>query len=138
VATSIASLLGYEAYGIEIEQELAGLSRQLAADHRIQAHFLNLSYLPEGFECYTGAGGTELVTPDMQAHAGDYHLAGAYHYQGMPCPTDEIDVFYVYPWPGEQEMMLELFDHLAADGAILLSCLGDGEIAAYQKIGAGW
>lgn len=139
VATCIARMLGYEAYGIEIEDELTALARQLAADHRIDVSYLNISYLPEGFECYQGAGGTELVTPDMQARAGGDRTAIApCHYQGMPCGTDEIDVFYVYPWPGEQEMMLELFDHLAADGAILLSCLGDGEIAAYQKLGAGW
>lgn len=142
VATCLASLLGYNAWGIEIEQELVEHARALISDQDIAAHILNLSYLPEGFEAYAGSGATELLTPEMQAHAGtprDNRLAQPpARYEGMPCDTDEIDVFYVYPWPGEQEMMLELFDHLATDGAILLCYLGDGEMAGYQQIGDGW
>lgn len=134
VATCLAALLGYEAYGIEIEPELTELSRRFAEDHGIEAHILTTSYLPEGFESYSGSGATELVTPAMEAGG----RITATRYQGMPFETDEIDVFYVYPWPGEQEMMLELFDLIAADGAILLAYYGDGEVAGYRKSAAIW
>ena len=55
-------------------------------------------------------------------------------YEGMPYTTDEIDLFFVYPWPGEQEFMQQLFDAVATEGAILLTNLEDGEISAHQKV----
>ena len=47
---------------------------------------------------------------------------------------DEIDLFYVYPWPGEQELMHALFETVAAEGAILVAYYGDKDIAAYRKV----
>ena len=55
-------------------------------------------------------------------------------YDGMPYSTDEIDLFFVYPWPGEQEFMQQLFEAVAGEGAILLTNLEDGEISAHQKV----
>ena len=55
-------------------------------------------------------------------------------YEGMDCDIDEIDLFYVYPWPGEQELMHDLFDAVAAEGAILIAYYGDKDIAAFRKI----
>lgn len=137
VATCLAAMLGYEAYGIEIEPELSALASGLAADHGIAAHILTESYFPEGYESYAGTGTTELLTPAMEA-GGNHRLQAGIRYPGMDFDTDEIDVFYVYPWPSEQEMMLELFDEVASDGAILLAYHGDGEVAGYKKNAGGW
>ena len=52
----------------------------------------------------------------------------------MECEVDEIDLFYVYPWPGEQELMHALFETVAAEGAILVAYYGDKDIAAYRKV----
>jgi hypothetical protein len=49
------------------------------------------------------------------------------------CP-DEIDVVYVYPWPGELEMVYDLFDAIASDGAILIMYQGPDELYVYQKV----
>ena len=51
----------------------------------------------------------------------------------MDIGLDEIDVFFVYPWPGEQEMMLKLFDSVASEDAILIAYYGDQEICIYRK-----
>ena len=51
----------------------------------------------------------------------------------MDRDTDEIDIFFVYPWPHEHEMMHELFEELASDGAILIAYYGEGEICVYRK-----
>ena len=54
-------------------------------------------------------------------------------YDGMGIGLDEIDVFFVYPWPGEQEMMLKLFQSVASEDAILIAYYGDHEICIYRK-----
>jgi hypothetical protein len=131
VGTCIASLLGYEAYGIEIEPSLADMSRDLAADSGIDVEIIEGSYIPDGFESYGGVGGEGLVLPEnfIGGEAG----GAAPSYEGMTFATDEIDVFFVYPWPGEQEFMQELFGALACEGAILIAYYGDNEICAYRK-----
>lgn len=136
VGVGLASLLGYEAFGIEIEPSLVRFARKLAHDTGVAAQFLEGSYLPEGFESYSGMGGEELVLPEhfLGGSSGLPHFAPTY--EGMPCPTDEIDVFFVFPWPGEQEFMQQLFEILAGDGAILLVYYGGSELCAYQKTAA--
>lgn len=133
VGTLLASLLGYEAYGIEIDPQLAERSRRLAAERNIAVTILNTSYLPDGYSSYPGVGGEELVPPD-QACGGARFNHQASRYPGMDFDTDEIDVFFVYPWPKEQEMMQDLFKAIASDGAILIAYYGDGEICVYQKV----
>ena len=49
-------------------------------------------------------------------------------------PDLQVDVFFVYPWPMEQEFMQELFDAVAVEGAILISYHKAGEICAFQKL----
>lgn len=132
IGTCMASMLGYEAFGIEIEPDLVEMSRKLAADAGIgNVQILEGSYIPDGFDSYGGVGGEGLVAPEDFISGDDRPFFPTY--DGMPYPTDEIDLFFVYPWPGEQEFMQELFAALAADGAILLAYYGDGEICAYRK-----
>ena len=127
VATSLAALLGYEAYGIEIEQSLLESAGDLARDLDVDSKFIHSSYMPEGVESYSGVGGEEIIQD---------HLGGeveALSYPGMGCEITEIDVFYVFPWPGEQEFMEDFFDKIAVEGAILMIYYGE-EIRAYRKV----
>ena len=134
VGACMAAMLGYEAYGIEIEASLADASDRLIADCGIEnVTILNTSYLPEGFESYAAVGGEELVLPENFSDHGE-GFDQVPIYEGMPYTTDEIDLFFVYPWPGEQEFMQQLFDAVATEGAILLTNLEDGEISAHQKV----
>ena len=64
VGTCLASLLGYESYGIEIEPSLIKASRKLAQDSNISVTIIERDYMPEGFECYEGSGGAELIRPE--------------------------------------------------------------------------
>lgn len=130
VATCMASLIGYEAYGIEIEPELADLGDQLAADFNIPAQILCTSYLPEGYEECDGVGGKDLLPPEATISRGDT-IDTTPSYEGLD--PDEVDVFFVYPWPGQEELMMDLFKSMTTEGAILLIYLGDREIAAYRR-----
>lgn len=129
----LASLLGYQAYGIEIDPDVVRYSRDLARSQNIAVTILETSYFPEGFSSYAGAGDDELILPPGYPEDGSAPRHWP-RYEGTDFDTDEIDVFFVYPWPKEHEMMVALFDAVAADGAVLIAYYGDGEICAYQKI----
>jgi len=133
IGTCLASLLGYESWGIEIEAQLVDISVDLASDLNIEANFLNTSYLPDGFESYEGVGGETLVREEGLSHPGDSHQSEPI-YDGMDRELAEVDVFHVYPWPYQQEFMHQLFDAVAVEGALLITYLGSGEMTAYRKI----
>lgn len=127
VATNMASLLGFEATGIELEDGLVAIAEALAETHQTGAEFIATSYIPEGFIEYEHIGGTDIVPDDSFGHQAEPP-----HYDGMDIPLNEVDVFFVYPWPGEQEMMLKLFEAVAGEDAILIAYLGDEEICIYR------
>ncbi|WP_193212928.1 hypothetical protein [Luteolibacter marinus] len=127
IATCIAALCGFEAHGIEIEEELFDLATGLASDQGIPVEFLNLSYLPDGYDESEGVGGKDLIIPEyLNTRDGSVPRPV---YDGLD--PDEVDLFYVYPWPGQERMMMDLFREVASPGAVLLMYNGEGEIAAY-------
>lgn len=133
VGACLASLLGYKSYGLEIEEDLVELAKELASDLEIKVENLCASYFPEGYGSYPAQGGAELMVPEPDSHWEEATVVVP-PYEGMDCEVDEIDLFYVYPWPGEQELMHGLFDAVAAEGAILIAYYGDKDIAAFRKI----
>ena len=138
VGACLAALLGYRSYGLEIENDLVVLARKLADDHGITVENLCASYFPEGYGSYPAQGGAELMIPEPDSCWGEA-VAAVPAYEGMDCEADEIDLFYVYPWPGEQELMHDLFEAVAADGAILIAYYGNQDIAVYRKaLGDDW
>ncbi len=132
VATGMAALLGYEATGIELRAGLVDIAQALLQSQSIAANFLCTSYIPEGFIEYETAGGSDVVPDDSFG----YHLDRSPVYRDALQEVDiaEVDVFYAYPWPGEQEMMLKLFDAVAGVDAILIAYFGDSDIGIYRKI----
>ena len=128
VATSLAAQLGFEATGIELEEGLVEIAESLAESHQTGAEFIATTYIPEGYISYDHVGGSDIVPDESFGHQ-----AGPPCYDGMDIGLDEIDVFFVYPWPGEQEMMLKLFESIASEDAILIAYYGDQEICLYRK-----
>ena len=135
IGSCFAALLGYEAYGVEIEPELAKASVELADDFDINIQIINDDYMPEGFECGKGIGGAELVRPEQQTF-GYGNFDEVARYEGMDHGLDEVDLFFIYPWPGEQEFVQEFFHAVAGDGAILLAYYGENDLSAYRKTAA--
>jgi hypothetical protein len=105
----------------------------MARDLNIAAEFLCTSYLPEGFESYAGVGGEELVQARTFTYPGEACEAEL-RYDGMPFDIAEIDLFFAYPWPDEQELMQQLFDAVAMEGAILVAYHSAKEICLYRKL----
>lgn len=125
-ATCLAALAGFEAHGIEIEEGLVERAKELAKVHGIDATFIESSFLPEGFDFLHTQGGRELLKP-RRTHCASYS------YEDMDWELEEVDLFYVYPWPEEQESTLALFDAVATEGAYLICYYGEGETCVYRK-----
>ena len=130
IATCMASLIGFEAYGIEIEDGLVKLSTELARDLSIPAEYLCTSYLPEGYEECEGIGGKDLLPPQAPT-SGGATIDITPLYDGLD--PGEVDLFFVYPWPGQEEFMMDLFDEVASEDAILLIYQADGETTVHRQ-----
>ena len=128
VATCLAAQLGFEATGIELEDGLVEIAESLAEKHQTGAKFIATTYIPEGYISYDHVGGSDIVPDESFGYQ-----VGPPSYDGMDIALDEIDVFFVYPWPGEQEMMLKLFKSVASEDAILIVYYGNQEICIYRK-----
>lgn len=123
VATTLAATLGFEAYGIEIEEKLASQATRLASTFELSTTIMERSYLPDGYEVSEGIGGA-----DLHRHSDNRAEAT---YDDLDLTT--VDLFFVYPWPGEEEFFMDLFAQVADLEAILLMYHGAGEIAAYRQ-----
>lgn len=98
VITIIADLLGFEAYGIEIEPDLVDIAESLAAECRSGARFVEGSFVPEDFRDEVHLLMSEYMTPTEGADA----------YGEMGLDIADFDLVYAYPWPGEEEWLIEM------------------------------
>lgn len=113
VIASMAAWLGFEACGIEIEENLVEEARRLADDFGHSASFVCGSFVPHGAESIVETA----VSSDvfwLNTEADD-----AYDQLGVD--PDDFDVVFAYPWPGEDDVITGLFDHCAAQGALLIT-----------------
>lgn len=110
VITIMADLLGYEAYGIELDGDLVGTARELAARYESGAVFAHGSFLPAGYVFRRADGDTRLGT------IGD----GPSGYLELGRPLEDFDVVFGYPWGGEAPMMRDLMKRYGSKRGVLL------------------
>lgn len=123
IASGMAELLGFDACGIEWEEELCRRATALRDARGLEFEWFHGSYLPEGYEVVQGMGGKDLVVPGGEA---------AEHPLYEFLDPAEVDLFFVYPWPDEEECMARLFSRIGGEGAVLLMYQGEGEISAWR------
>ena len=110
VITIMADLLGFEACGIELDAALVEVARDLARRAGSGARFAAGSFIPAGYEWKPEDGDGRMGT------IGD----GAPAYEEIGRPLEEFDLVYVFPWPGEEPLMLDLMRRRGGAGARLL------------------
>ncbi|MFT4541372.1 MAG: SAM-dependent methyltransferase [Planctomycetota bacterium] len=98
VITILADLLGYEAYGIEIEPLLLDRAESLSLHCGSKATFCEGSFVPTEYRDEIGLMSLDFPTKTE----GD----DAYAELGMK--ISDFDLVYVYPHPDEEEWMHEL------------------------------
>jgi hypothetical protein len=121
IITIMADLLGFEAYGIELDARLVETARELAAKHGSSARFAAGSFLPSGYRYRPRHGDGRLGT------IGD----GESGYRELGVPLDDFDLVYAYPWGGEEPMMLDLMKSYGGRDARLLMLAGS-EVRVYR------
>lgn len=123
VVACLASMLGFDAMGIEIEPELVTIANGLAEDHEIEAQFACGSFVPEGCEGLL----------DRQEDITWLRADGANAYEELGLEPDDFDVIFAYPWPGEEQIVFDLFAKTAAVGAILMTFHGQEGVRVVRK-----
>jgi len=110
VITIMADLLGFEAYGIELDADLVDTARELARKHGSSARFAAGSFLPAGYRWRPPSGDGRLGT------IGE----GPSAYPELGHPLDDFDLVFGYPWGGEEAMMFDLMKQYGSPDARLL------------------
>lgn len=110
VITIMASLLGFEAYGIEIDADLVDVARELARDFDSPARFAAGSLFPAGYRWRSSTGDWRLGTLGQ----------GRPGYAELGVPLEGFDLVFAYPWSGEEPIMQDLIARRGAPGARLL------------------
>ena len=120
VVTIMADLLGFEAYGIELDSRLVDIARALAKQYDSRACFAEGSFLPAGYRWRPSDGDGRLGTIGQ----------GPSGYPALGHPLDDFDVVYAFPWSGEEPMMRDLMRQYGRKGARLL-LHGDSDVRVY-------
>ena len=55
-------------------------------------------------------------------------------YDELELEPDDFDVVFAYPWPGEEQVIFDLFDDCAAVGALLLTYHGINDLRLQRKV----
>jgi hypothetical protein len=122
--TCLAALAGFEAIGVEIEKALVEVAESLALDHAIDVEFACGSFVPEGAE--------SLV--DILGEVTWLRTDGPDGYADLELDPDDFDVIFAYPWPGEEQVIFDLFEHSAAVGALLLTYHSQDGLRLKRKV----
>ncbi len=123
VITIMADLLGYDAYGIELDEELVAVAANMARRYDSGARFAAGSFLPEGYVWRPRDGDGRLGT------VGE----GASGYLRLGRSLDDFDLVYGYPWDGEDAVMHDLMRaHGGPDAGLVLQRVS-GEVQLYRR-----
>ncbi|MEM1356033.1 MAG: class I SAM-dependent methyltransferase [Planctomycetota bacterium] len=123
VVAGLASRLGLEACGIEIEHDLVHHGQRLLEDHGLDVPIVQGSFVPPG--------GDELV--DAVAQQAWLKTGETPAYDELELEVDDFELIFAYPWPGEEELVDLLFERFAAAGALLLTYHGMNEMRLQRK-----
>src|SRR5262249_55402470 len=111
VATIMASLMGIDAFGIEIEPGLIDRARQLSDKYQSRATFVEGTFIPEEYQ--------------WNAENADEHfrsrIDGPSGYDEMDMELRDFDLIYAYPWPDEEPLFFDIMKQCANKNAMLIT-----------------
>lgn len=110
VITIMADLLGFDAYGIELDADLVTTARALAERFDSRARFVAGSFLPTGYRWQPSHGDGRTGTLGT----------GSSGYVQFGLGLDDFDLVFGYPWDGEEPMMLDLMMRYGRPDAVLM------------------
>jgi hypothetical protein len=123
IVAGLASMLDLDACGIEIHAELVHEAQRLADHFKLQVQFICGSLVPPG--------GEELASQTFDFAWLSAASDNAYDDLGLD-PSD-FDIFFAYPWPGEENVIYSLFARFAAAGSLLVTYHGIQGLRVQRK-----
>jgi len=115
VVASLAAMLEFKSYGIEIEKDLVDASRRLAGDFGLPVVFVQGSFIPSSAKSCA-----EEAYADNNAEYSWLVTDADDAYDELGLDPADFDVVFAYPWPGEEFLIMSLFEKYAAEDALLL------------------
>jgi hypothetical protein len=96
---------------------------------KLDVDFYEDTFVPSGFDSYIDAIGDtrQLISTSAHEERRLWEVA-----RGLT--VSDLDVVFVYPWPGEAQFIEELFDATASEGAILVLYHGPNDLVVYQRV----
>ncbi len=101
---------GFDACGIEVQSDLVLAAEELAEHFGCDVRFALGSFL--------AAGDEDLI---KSAEHPWWQTSEGNAYEDLDLGPEEFDVYFGYPWPGEESLLDELFVRYASIGALLLT-----------------
>ena len=124
VVALMAACQGFSACGIEIDADLVDAANALAADVGLDVEFVCGTLVPPGGEDLT----------DVPLEFGWLSAGGACGHELLGVAPEDFDLIFAYPWPGEEEVVENLFERFAADSALLLTFNGLEDLRLRRKV----
>jgi hypothetical protein len=121
VITIMADLMGFEAYGIELDQSLVATADRLAMRHHSRARFVTGSFLPAGYRWRSPEGDSRTGTIGQ----------GPSGYLRLGLALGEFDIVFGYPWNGEAPVMRDIMQQFGRRDALLLLHDTNGKVRTY-------
>jgi hypothetical protein len=121
VVACLATLLDFDAFGIEVEDELVEAAQELADDFGLPVEFVHGSFLPADFD----ARGQQFAWLTTDTHDG---------HATLDLGPDDFDVIFAYPWPDEESLTADLFERRGRVGALLVTYHTSDELRVQRKI----
>ncbi|MFO0921983.1 MAG: class I SAM-dependent methyltransferase [Pirellulales bacterium] len=124
IVTGLASLLGWEAIGIEAEPFLVSEARKLLQRLQIPCEIWEGNFLPRG---------AERLADRQSNHASMFHRIPP-AYESKDFDIDDFSIIFAYPWPGEEYFLESVFREYARPNAVLVIFRGPYHIEFYRKL----
>jgi len=123
VAAMLAALHGMESVGIEIESTLVDQANRLSAELNLSAQFYCGSFVPHDV--------SEIVEISRDVEHVDTSESEVYQEIGLD--LDDFDLFFAFPWPGEEHFFESVFTAGAAVNSLLLTYRGRNGMHLLRK-----
>ncbi|TDJ72523.1 MAG: hypothetical protein E2O39_06470 [Planctomycetota bacterium] len=111
IVTIMADLLGFEAYGIELEPWLVNRSIEIAEQFGSAAVFAEGTFVTPAYQDEIELLSADFLTPTN----------GACAFDELGLELSDFDLVFAYPWPGDEDWLGELMRRHARADTILLT-----------------
>ena len=123
VVACLAAMLDFDAYGIEIEEELVAAAQRLATDFELPVEFIRGSFIPS----------VARADASLESSFSWLSTSECGRDDELGLSTSDFGVIFAYPWPDEEVLTEGLFAKYAQVGAILVTHHGGEDFRIRRK-----